>query len=85
MYAERTSVSPERSVAELRATLQRFGADGFGYAEELEPHRAMEFLADLVLPSGRVVHEELAPRLEAWETSGEVVALIPETSSRGRP
>jgi hypothetical protein len=37
-----------------------------------------EFLADLVLPNGRVVHEELAPRLAAWESDGNAVPLIPE-------
>lgn len=153
-YAEGTSVPVDRSVAELRAIVQRHGADGFGCAEETSPPRAMvlfrigalqvrlvlefpvagddsvrldhrgrprapgdvqnrveaerrrrwralvlvakakleavssgistierEFLADLVLPNGRVVHEELAPRLERWRTSGQAVPLIPERAS----
>lgn len=153
-YAEGTTVPVDRSVAELRAIVQKHGADGFGCAEESAPARAMvifrigstsvrlvlefpgadtpemqfdgrgrlrsdgeiaahveaerrrrwralvlvakakleavasgistierEFLADLVLPNGRVVHEELAPRLEAWRKTGDVVPLIPERLS----
>jgi hypothetical protein len=153
-YAEGTSVPVDRSVAELRALLQKHGADGFGCAEESSPPRAMvlfriralqvrlvldfpgaedprisqnhrgqtrtledierrvqaerrrrwralvlvakakleavtsgistlerEFLADLVLPNGRVVHEELAPRLENWQRTGHVLPLIPERAS----
>lgn len=149
-YAQGTSVSADRSIADLRSVVQRFGADGFGYAEESSPPRAMilfrigargvrlvlpfpeqsdplfnmtpagrprspaqaeqafqderrrrwralllvvkakleavssqistlerEFLADLVLPNGKVVHEEIAPRLEQW-ASGSKVPLIPE-------
>jgi len=153
-YAEGTSVPVERSMAELRALVQKHGADGFGCAEEKSPPRAMimfriggaavrlvimfpterdhevnrtptgrarsressqvaalaerrrrwralvlvtkakleaiasgistlerEFLADLVLPNGRVVHEELAPRLARWRETETSVPLIPETTS----
>ena len=154
-YAKGTSVPIERSLSELRSVVAKYGADGFGFAEEENPPRAMvmfrlgtrqvrlivpfpprddkrfthekgtwrrrsdgaafslfvdekkrcwravllvvkakfeavssgistierEFLADLVLPNGRVVHEELAPRLAAWSKTGEVVALIPESAS----
>lgn len=37
-----------------------------------------EFLADLVLPNGRVVQEELAPRLARWRETEVAVPLIPE-------
>lgn len=37
-----------------------------------------EFLAHLVLPSGRTVHAELAPRLAAAYESGQMLPLLPE-------
>lgn len=155
-YAQGTSVPVDRSVAELRALVQRYGAQGFGYCEEHEPRlrRAMiafrfdarsvrmllplpaldspevartrqgyertegqklealaaedrrrwralvlvvkakleavasgisslerEFLADLVLPNGNVLHDEIAPRLARWREGGPAVPLIPERAS----
>lgn len=35
-----------------------------------------EFLSYMVLPGGRTVHEELAPRLAAWYERGEVPKLL---------
>lgn len=148
-YAQGTSVPVERSISELRSIVEKHGADGFLFAEEQSPPRAMvafriegvhvrlllplplpgdvsstasgrprsqgavaqaladerrrrwralvlvtkakleaaangistlerEFLADLVLPNGRSVHQEIAPRLAEWAESRQPVALIPE-------
>ena len=40
-YAQNTSVSSEKSRAEIERTLRRYGATGFGYAWEDEGARAM--------------------------------------------
>lgn len=43
-YAKNTEVSAERSIAEIRNTLKRFGASGFVFGEHDEPPRAfLEF------------------------------------------
>lgn len=39
-YASKTSVSVEKSVAEIKRTLDRYGADQFGYAEDSPTARA---------------------------------------------
>ena len=39
------------------------------------------FLADLVLPNGNVLHDEIAPRLARWREGGPAVPLIPERAS----
>jgi len=131
-YAANTKVPVDRSVAELRKLVTRFGAEAFGWAEESSPPRAAimfrvegracrvfvpypddgdereicrlwrvlvlvtkakltaveeglasfdrTFFADLLLPTGRVVYEEVRPQLEAL-APGDVPKLLPETSS----
>jgi hypothetical protein len=72
-YAESTSVSEEKSRAEIQATLKRYGATAFGYAEE--GWRAMiSFKADdryvrivLPLPQPRTTRDQG----KSWEASHE--------------
>lgn len=42
-----------------------------------------EFLSYTVLPGGRTVHEELAPRLQAYYDNGEVPPLLLTASTEG--
>jgi len=82
-YAENTSVSSERSRAEIEQTLQRYGADQFGYGWEAE-RAAIQFRAHgryvrfvLVLPErdlpeftrtpGRKLARTPEQALAAWE------------------
>lgn len=69
-FAEKTSVTPEASRAEIERTLSRYGADQFLYGWE------GEFLAQIVLPNGETVGQWAAPQIEVAYAKGEMPNLI---------
>lgn len=129
-FAERTKVPVERSIAEIRETVQRYGAGQFAYMlgdddaviaftkdgrqvrffvslkerdaqDRRQAMRALllvikakleavasgivlfedEFLANVVLPSGRLVGQEVKAALVNAYATGEMPRLLPDYSA----
>lgn len=64
-YASRTDVPVDRSQAEIRSLLQRYGADGFAFAEE--PERAQLAFR---MKERRIVFRLPLPRREEYTKPG---------------
>jgi len=61
-YARETSVSPDKSRAEIEKILSRYGATGLSW---------------MVLPNGQTVGQWMAPQIEIIYEGGKMPPLLP--------